>query len=131
MGRARHSLASEGFAALLGEARAPFEVIVLGSPPVLPVVDTRYIAPLADAVVLVVRAGERAQGDLRQSVAQLQEAMRPGAALCLALNQEDESARRSRYYAENTAETSRGLRFGRWVWRGRRGTSVPLRPPGE
>ncbi|MFC7705098.1 Wzz/FepE/Etk N-terminal domain-containing protein [Plastorhodobacter daqingensis] len=124
-------LASEGFAALLGEARAAFDVIVLDSPPVLPVVDTRYIAPLADAVVLVVRAGETAQGDLRQSVAQLQEVMRPGAALCLALNQEDESACRSRYYTDDPAETSRGLRFGRWVWRGGRGAPVPLRPPGE
>lgn len=103
------SLASATFARLLEEARQAFDVVILDSPPLVPVVDTRYIAPHADAVLLVVRHGVTSQGDIRQSVSQLQEVMRPGAQLATILNHEATQPGSYRYrgyysgYAEDPA----------------------------
>ncbi|KAE9629376.1 hypothetical protein [Parasedimentitalea maritima] len=42
---------------LIAESRATFDVVVIDSAPLLPVVHTRYIAPLANVAVLCVRFG--------------------------------------------------------------------------
>ncbi len=85
---------SRAFHGLLGAAVRSFDIVVLDSPPLLPVVDARYLARHADAAVLVVRQGLATQGELREALGQLHEAMRPGAFLCGILSHEDRTGRR-------------------------------------
>ena len=53
-------LASPRMVELLDELRPAYDAILLDTSPVLPVADATVLAPLADGVVLVVRAGTRA-----------------------------------------------------------------------
>lgn len=50
-------LGSQRMRALLEEWRAEFDFVVMDSPPVLPVTDSQLLAELADAIVLLARAG--------------------------------------------------------------------------
>lgn len=81
-------LNSSTFEALLDQARDVYDIIIIDSPPLLPIVDARYIAHNADAVVLVVRWAATSQSDLRAAVQPLRAAMRPEAALIPVLNQQ-------------------------------------------
>lgn len=90
-------LTSETFAILMRDAAAAFDIVVLDTPPVLPVVDARYMARHADAVVMVVRFGLTNQGDLRQAASTMQEALDPGALFLAALSHQPAAASRHRY----------------------------------
>lgn len=81
-------LNSSTFEALLDQARDVYDIVIIDSPPLLPIVDARYIAHNADAVVLVVRWAATSQSDLRAAVEPLRAAMRPEAALIPVLNQQ-------------------------------------------
>lgn len=61
---------SEAFLLLLETARQSFDVIIIDGPPLLPVVDSRYIAAQADQVLLCVRANQTTQGEVRAVWAQ-------------------------------------------------------------
>jgi len=80
-------LSSATFEALLAQAREVYDVVVIDSPPLLPVVDARYIAHYADAVAVVVKWAATGQGDLKAAVQPLRDAMRPSAALLPVLTQ--------------------------------------------
>ncbi len=80
-------LGSARFRGLLKQARDVYDVVIIDTPPLLPVVDARYLAPFADAVVMVVKWASTSQGDLRTALAPLADAMRPGAALLPVLSQ--------------------------------------------
>lgn len=69
------------FQALLDQGRDVYDIVIIDSPPLLPVVDARYIAHHADAVVMVVKWAATSQGDLRSAAGPLRSAMRPGAAV--------------------------------------------------
>lgn len=86
------------FQSMMDAARTRFELIVLDSPPILPVVDTRYLARHADAVVQVVRYGTTTQGEVREAVVQMREHMRPGAHYIGVLNLEEMTGSRYGYY---------------------------------
>jgi len=90
-------LSGATFEALLSQAKEVYDVVVIDSPPLLPVVDARYIAHHADAVVLVVKWAATGQGDLKSAVQPLRDAMKPGAALHPVLTQVQGGARRSAY----------------------------------
>jgi capsular exopolysaccharide synthesis family protein len=45
----------ERFAALLNELRRRYDLVILDTPPVLPIVDTRVLAPLADTMVVLAK----------------------------------------------------------------------------
>lgn len=62
---------SDAFLSLLQTARESFDVIILDSPPMLPVVDARYLVDLADHVLLCVRSEQTSQGAVRAVWAQL------------------------------------------------------------
>lgn len=62
---------SDAFRRLIEDARQSFEVIVIDTPPLIPVVDARYVAAMADAVVMCVRTGETSQADARAAHDQL------------------------------------------------------------
>lgn len=82
-------LNSTTFEALLDQARDVYDIIIIDSPPLLPVVDARYIAHNADAVVMAVRWAATSQSDLRAAVQPLRDAMRTGAALLPVLGQKE------------------------------------------
>ncbi len=66
-------LNSQPFKTVLDLAAQNFDVVILDSPPLLPVVDTRYLARHADAIVHVVRFGTTKQGEVREAAAQLRD----------------------------------------------------------
>lgn len=97
-------LGGKSFSYLIKAAKQEFGVIIFDSPPLLPVVDARYLAQHADAVVMVVRYATTTQGEVREAASQVQEMMRPDAALIGILSHEVRSHRTSnnysnRYYA--------------------------------
>jgi capsular exopolysaccharide synthesis family protein len=76
---------SEAFRRLIEDARHSFDVIVIDTPPLIPVVDARYVAAMADAVVLCVRTGETSQSDARTAYDQLVDHAAPTTAILTAL----------------------------------------------
>jgi cellulose biosynthesis protein BcsQ len=72
-------ISSAPFDASVKEAQRSFDIVVIDTSPLLPVVDARYIAHYADAVVMPVRYATTSQADLRSAVQSLTEAMNPEA----------------------------------------------------
>ena len=70
-------ISSTTFDAMLREARRSFDTIIIDTSPLVPVVDARYIAHYADAVVMPVRYATTSQADLRSAVQAVTEAMNP------------------------------------------------------
>jgi capsular exopolysaccharide synthesis family protein len=70
-GGAADLLGSDRMRSLLTELLEHFDVIVLDTPPVLAVADAACIAPLADGVLLVVRAGVTDRRVVEQAIRQL------------------------------------------------------------
>lgn len=91
---------SIAFRSLIKVARENFDVIIIDSPPLLPVVDTRYLAQYADAVVQVVRFITTTQGEAREAAAQTLEMMRPDAAFYAVLSHEERGGGRYGYYSK-------------------------------
>lgn len=69
-------LASPVFESLIAYAREIYDLIVIDTPPLLPVVDGRYVALHADNVVLCTRWASTPQGDVRRAAEQVQMSMR-------------------------------------------------------
>jgi capsular exopolysaccharide synthesis family protein len=87
-------LSGMAFPRLIDAARKVFDVVIVDTPPLGPVVDGLYLAPHADAVVFVVRFAATPQSEARQSLARLQAALRPGLDVVAALNQQDGTGER-------------------------------------
>lgn len=87
------------FSRLISEARKAFDVVVLDSPPIGPVVDGVYLAPLADTIIFVVQFAATSQWDARSAVKALSDAKRPASEIVAVLNQQpmSKSSYRSRY----------------------------------
>lgn len=79
-------LQSTAFKALLDNARSAFDVVIVDSAPLAPVVDTQYIAPLVDVAVLCVRFGQATQVELRSAYTSLRETLPEDAAIIGILN---------------------------------------------
>lgn len=79
-------LTSVQFAHIVETARAKFDVVIIDTPPLLPVVDSRYIVRYADTVVLMVRSGATGQGEVRTALGQLRGAMGGAARIVGALS---------------------------------------------
>ncbi len=92
---------SKAFNQLLKQLAPDFDVIVIDSPPILPVVDAGYLARYADIIVQVVRYGSTTQGEVREANSQMQEMMRPGTQILGVLSQEERSNRSYRYYVRH------------------------------
>lgn len=89
-------LGSRQFATLVEAARHIFDVVILDTPPVGPVVDALYLAPLADVVVFVTKWGSTSQADAKRALSSLREAKNAQTEIVTVLNQQNES--RSAYY---------------------------------
>ena len=90
-------LQSDVFAGLLNGARQSFDVIIVDTAPLVPVVDTRYVAPHVDAAVLCVRFGEATQAEVRGAYDQLAKAGRGKLKILSALSCFEGSNRSYRY----------------------------------
>ncbi|MDO9524266.1 MAG: polysaccharide biosynthesis tyrosine autokinase [Gemmobacter sp.] len=89
---------SPRFAAVIEAVRDSWDVIILDSPPLLPVVDTRYLAQIADIAVMVVRFSNTTQGEIREASSQVQEVLPPGVRLLGVLNRQSQRSGRRGYY---------------------------------
>jgi capsular exopolysaccharide synthesis family protein len=83
-------LAGAAFGKLIEAARSSFEIIVLDTPPIDPIVDALYVAPFADSIVFVTKWASTAQSDTRKAIEILTEAKRPETPIVTALNQQHE-----------------------------------------
>lgn len=86
------------FTSLIDALRDHCDIIVIDSPPLLPVVDTRYLAQKADCAVLVVRASNTTQGEARDAATQVQEVLQPGVSLLGVLNRQSSQSNKRGYY---------------------------------
>ncbi|MCE2749556.1 MAG: Wzz/FepE/Etk N-terminal domain-containing protein [Rhodobacter sp.] len=80
---------SAAFRQMLADASALFDVVVIDSAPLLPLVDTTYIINHVDCVLLVVRYSTTTQGEVREAVKLISEIMTPETR-CLAILSHDE-----------------------------------------
>lgn len=98
--------------AIIDVARDIYDVIVIDSPPLLPVVDTRYLAQQADCCVMIVRYANTTQSEVREAASQIQDVLPPGVALLGVLNRQAlEISKRGYYgggYAGYYGESSAG-----------------------
>lgn len=85
-------IASKAFDDLVQLARTHFEMVVIDTPPVGPVVDGLYLAKFADAIAFVVRWASTSQRDARDAAESLEAAKRPGVPTLVILNQQEGSA---------------------------------------
>jgi capsular exopolysaccharide synthesis family protein len=88
-------LASTAFTQLVDAARASFEIVILDTPPLEPMVDGLYTAPHADSIVFAIHCGRTAQTDARKALDSLASAARPGTPVIAVLNQQQKPDRKS------------------------------------
>lgn len=84
-------LLSDAFNRLLASARKLFDVIIIDTPPIVPIVDARYIAQSVDCGVICVRSSKTNQADLRNAYSQLNDAIAHDASIFTLLNFSNES----------------------------------------
>ena len=89
-------LANATFHRLLNAARRSFDVVVLDTPPVGPVVDPLYICQQSDAIAFVVKWASTSQSDVKKNIASLEDAAGERVPILVALTQQEQS--RSEYY---------------------------------
>ncbi|WP_423068396.1 GumC family protein [Devosia sp. CN2-171] len=98
-------IAGKTFARLIAAAKKNFDVVVLDTPPVGPVVDGLYLAGMADAIAFVVKFSSTPQQEVKAAVAALANAKREDVAILTVLNQQTSNPAAYRgkyagYYAE-------------------------------
>ena len=90
-------IASARLDQVLDHYRSMFDVIVLDTAPVLPVVDTLYLARHADLAAVLVRYAATNQRDVRRAADRLRGDMPPSAGILPIMSME-QRARRAYYY---------------------------------
>jgi capsular exopolysaccharide synthesis family protein len=98
-------VAGKTFARLIAAARENFDVVVLDTPPIGPVVDGLYLAGLTDAIAFVVKFSSTPQQEVRTAMASLLRAKSDGVPIVTILNQQTSHLASYRgkyagYYAE-------------------------------
>lgn len=99
-GLARHDagelICAKAMRDLLGKLRQEFQFVVIDSSPILPFVDGRALAPLADGVIFVGRSGVTTREAIKRSLELLEQA-RSSPVLAVVLNAVDFSSPEYRY----------------------------------
>jgi capsular exopolysaccharide synthesis family protein len=98
-------IAGKTLTRLIAAARKNFDIVILDTPPVGPVVDGLYLAGSADAILFVVKWSATPQQEVRSAVAALLAAKPEATPALVVLNQQDTNPRAYRgkyagYYAE-------------------------------
>jgi succinoglycan biosynthesis transport protein ExoP len=70
-------LSSQRMRSVVGELAQRFDIVLIDSPPVLPVADATILSRYVDAVLLVVAAGQTRRAELRRTRAKLGQASAP------------------------------------------------------
>lgn len=86
-------LAGPSFVKLINAARATFDVVILDTPPIGPVIDGLYIAPFADVIIFCAKWASTSQIDAKKAISNLSSVTRAGVEILCALNQQDYSFR--------------------------------------
>lgn len=94
-------LIGQRFSTFVDSAAKHYEIVVLDTPPLGPVVDGIYLAPYADVMVMVVRWAGTSQSDVRSSLLRLEQAQRPDAKIGIVLNQQENGSGDEGYYGYN------------------------------
>jgi len=81
-------VAGKTFARLVAAARNNFDIVVLDTPPIGPVVDGLYLAGMADAIAFVVKFSATPQQEVKAAVAALQGAKAEDVPILTVLNQQ-------------------------------------------
>lgn len=94
-------IASDTFSMLLRAARRSFDIVVIDTPPVGPVVDALYLAPAADVILYVVRSSSTSQTEARLSLGTVLKAKGERTQVLAVLNQQERASAsyKSRYEA--------------------------------
>jgi len=127
-------LASRRMRAVVAELSQRFDLVLIDSPPVLPVADAMILSGYVDGVLLVVAAGQTRRAELRRTVDKLGQAGAPvvGAVLNKAAGQDEYG-----YYggypaytlpADSTAAEGKAARNGRGS---QNGSHLPTGRPGR
>ncbi len=69
-----------------------YDFIILDTPPLLPVVDTSYLLPLADMIVLLVGFQKTNQSQIKHAMKLLAQHVQPDAVIVPVLNKGDQIA---------------------------------------
>lgn len=77
VGNPTELLASQRMRDVVGELSKRFDLVLIDSPPVLPVADAMILSSYVDAVLLVVAAGQTRRAELRRTVGKLAQASAP------------------------------------------------------
>jgi capsular exopolysaccharide synthesis family protein len=88
-------LQTDRFRTILAACEATYDIVIIDSPPVLPVADSLVLSTLVDGALLVVRSGRTTRHALRHALRQLQSVNSP--LLGMVLNFRDESSQRYGY----------------------------------
>lgn len=92
-GNSRSKIPTDGmlqtytFQHLLTEMREIYDVIIIDTPPLLSVVDGRYVAPLVDVAVMLVRWASTSQSNVKSAMSLLTELVNEDAPILLAICQ--------------------------------------------
>ncbi|MBK1794446.1 hypothetical protein JHL21_08010 [Devosia sp. WQ 349] len=89
---------SDDFRRLIDACRASFDITIIDTPPVGPVVDGTHIAPYADAILFVTRWSATNQSEAKRAVARLIEGCDYPPIILSVLNQQEGFS--SRYYSK-------------------------------
>lgn len=81
-------ISSAAFEHMIKAAIENFEIVILDTPPILPVVDGLYLSGYADALLVVVQWSSTAQNEVRSALSQLKEAKKADALIVGLLNQQ-------------------------------------------
>ncbi len=88
------------FKAMIEVARKSFDIIILDSPPLGPVVDGAYMARFADAVVLVAKWAATSQAEIKSAASTMRSSVRPNTPMVTVLNQSAQSRRVAGKFAD-------------------------------
>jgi capsular exopolysaccharide synthesis family protein len=105
-----HLLESNRLDTIIADLAKTFDVVVIDSSPVLPVVDARLLLRFASAVVLVVRWAHTSQRDVRSALSDLTRHNRNGAVIVSVLNRVEKMSvgyGYGRYYAPYNLDEDR------------------------
>ncbi|HWA17673.1 MAG TPA: GNVR domain-containing protein [Devosia sp.] len=78
------------FTKLVEAARRAFDVVILDTPPIGPVVDGLFIAATADVIAVVVRYASTSQREVKSALLALEDSKQPSTEILAVLNQVDE-----------------------------------------
>ena len=98
-------IAGRTFTTLVNAARKNFDVVILDTPPIGPVVDGLYLADMADAILFVVKWSATPQQEVKGAVSSLNTAKPKHVPMLVLLNQQSSNpsaykGRYASYYAE-------------------------------